>query len=900
MTNQQLADYIRSKRLFEADLAQYRAAEIVVDDGLYLSSLRKKGDAIFCIGRDDDSQKKCLMMGATAADAFPNFPGEREQCGEYVIAKTALTHETALFLRQEFSFTAPQPLRGKNATIGMGDRLGLANPAHIKAIRDYDIFPVLAQQSMRELTFTKRTWFDVLDAATFAVFQEGYEDGFGFDGDHLKRLEDIECALECGATMITLDLSDVMNTQAANWSAERLQDAYAQLPETERTRLQETYLAAPLRVGDDVTLTFSVTELQRCCAMYSAAVSFAAGVYRLICARKGAGSVDFEVSIDETTMPTLPEHHLFIVKELIHNDVIVDSLAPRFIGEFQKAIDYIGDLQEFERQLQQHCAIARACGNYKISIHSGSDKFSAYPAIGKWTNGRLHIKTAGTSWLEALRVVAVTEPELYREIHQVALNSYQEALKFYHITADFNNIRPLDDTPDAQLIDYLMQPESRQLLHIIYGFVLQDASLKKRLYQALHRHEALHYRFVSSHLRKHVALLGRPLRDGAELLSIQDYRARYGELKKTWAEIVADSVLATYPHPKDLHVYHPEKWVYQNGFFINALFALWQKTRRQAYFDYIVRWVDLFVAEDGQFKPGKYWQEEYALDNILPGRILIALYRETGAAKYQRAAGILMDQLKNQPRTSDGGYWHKQRYPYQMWLDGIYMADVFSVEFAKVFKQPEHFDDAIHQIRLMYQRAHDPRTGLLFHGWDERKTQVWAHPERGASPEIWGRAVGWYLMALVDCLESLPAEHAERAAVLRILQEVAQSVAACQDAETGLWHQVLDKRDRLDNWLETSCSAMFVYAFAKGVRLGYLDASFSAQAQRAYQSLLDRHIFLDARQRVTMTGVVSVGTLRSTGDYEYYVSSEQRLNDFKGLAAFLYASMECDRAALLF
>jgi len=893
MTNQQFAEYIRNKHLFEADLAHYRAAEIVVDDNLYLSSLRKKGNAIFCIGRDDDSQEKCVIMCATAADAFPKFPGQREQCGEYVVCRIALTHDVALFLRQEFPFTAPQPLRGKNATIGTGDRLGLANPAHIKAIRDYDIFPILAQQSMRELNFTKRTWFDVLDAATFAVFQEGFESGFGFDGDHLKRLEDIEFALECGATMITLDLSDVMNTQAADWSAERLQDAYAQLPEAERTRLQMAYLDAPVRVADDVTLTFSATELHRCCAMYLAAAAFAADVYRLICDRKGAGSVDFEVSIDETTTPTLPEHHLFIVKELIHRGVVVDSLAPRFIGEFQKAIDYIGDVREFERQLQQHCAIARACGNYKISIHSGSDKFSAYPAIGKWTNGRLHVKTAGTSWLEALRVIAATEPALYREIHRVALNSYQEALKFYHITADFGKIRPLDDTPDAQLIDYLTQPESRQLLHIIYGFVLQDASLKERLYQALDRHETLHYRFVSSHLRKHIALLGRPLRDGTELLSVQAYRAHYGAIEKSWAEIVADSVLAIYPDPKDLHVYHPERWVYQNGLFINALFALWQKTGRQAYFDYIVEWADLFIAEDGQFKPGKYRQEEYALDNILPGRILIALYRETGAAKYQRAAEILMNQLQNQPRTSDGGYWHKQRYPYQMWLDGIYMADLFSVEFAKMFNHPEHFDEAVRQIRLMYQHAHDPRTGLLFHGWDESKTQPWAHLERGTSPEIWGRAVGWYLMALVDCIESLPAEHAERAAVLDILRQVAAAVAAHQEAETGLWHQVLDKGGRPDNWLETSCSAMFVYAFAKGVRMGYLDAPFSARAQRAYQNLLDRHIFLDARQRVTMTGVVSVGTLRSTGDYEYYVSSEQRLNDFKGLAAFLYASMEC-------
>jgi tagaturonate epimerase len=274
--------------------------------------------------------------------------------------------------------------------------------------------------------------------------------------------------------------------------------------------LEQTYLAAPFTLQDGTQIALSAAEVRLCAVMYLDAIRFAKKVYDLLVAKRGAGNFDFEMSIDETEAPTLPQHHLFIIKELIGQGVQVESLAPRFIGEFQKAIDYIGDLAEFERQFNVHCQIARTYGNYKISIHSGSDKFSAYPAIGKWTAGRLHVKTAGTSWLEAVRVIAKCEPALYREIHQLALTSYPEALKFYHITADFNKIAPLAQVRDADLPRYLELPESRQLLHIIYGFVMQDAALRQKLYDALFIHEDVHYQLIRDHLRKHVTQLGRP------------------------------------------------------------------------------------------------------------------------------------------------------------------------------------------------------------------------------------------------------------------------------------------------------------------------------------------------------------------------------------------------------
>lgn len=510
MRNQELLHYVVDCDLFAAELSQYKKPEGKIERGMYLSSLQRKDDALFCMCQDDESLSKILVMISKTADVFSNFPGKPEQEGEYSIAKSGLTHNLALFLREEFPFTAPKSLKGKDATIGTGDRLGLANPAHIRAVREFDIFPVLAQQSIRELNFTKRTYHDVLDAATFAVFQEGYEDGFGFDGDHLKKIEEITMALDCGATMITLDLSEVMNADAATWSEEQLLERYQTIPEDEVKRLEGEYLQQSFTLHDGTTIAFDETELHRCCVMYLDAITFAKEVYDLLVSRRGEGNFDFEMSIDETEAPTVPQHHLFIIKELIHNGVVVDSLAPRFIGEFQKAIDYIGDLKEFEKQFNLHCQIAKTYGNYKISVHSGSDKFSAYPAIGKWTEGRLHVKTAGTSWLEAVRVIAMREPELYREIHKVAFDSYEEALNYYHITADFTKIEPLENVNNEELPEYLNLPESRQLIHIIYGFVIQNDSLREKLYNALYTHEELHYKLICEHIKKHVMLLGRP------------------------------------------------------------------------------------------------------------------------------------------------------------------------------------------------------------------------------------------------------------------------------------------------------------------------------------------------------------------------------------------------------
>ncbi len=342
--------------------------------------------------------------------------------------------------------------------------------------------------------------------ATFLVFEEGFERGYGADGDHLKRMEDIDVALDCEMPMITLDLTEVMNPEPASWDAGKVDAEFAKLEEGVRKHVQDSYAGKSFNIEGE-TISLSELEAKRCALMYLRALDFSREVDRHLRKRRG-DQYDLEISIDETTAPTLPSHHLFIIRELQLRDVHVNSLAPRFIGEFQKGIDYIGDLGEFERQFIVHCKIAKAHGMYKISIHSGSDKFSVYPAIGKYTAKRVHLKTAGTSWLEAVRTIARVNPELYRKMHRKAFDYFPDALKFYHITADLSTIPDIDSIPDNRLEEYLNKNDSRQLLHVTYGGLLNDPEIREPFFRTLHEHEDEHAKIVASHMDRHIRLLG--------------------------------------------------------------------------------------------------------------------------------------------------------------------------------------------------------------------------------------------------------------------------------------------------------------------------------------------------------------------------------------------------------
>jgi len=434
------------------------------------------------------------------------FEGPTTEHGSYFVQEALPAPYNLGPLWALLPWTRPVSLRDRRTTIGFGDRLGLATPGHIRAARAYRVAPVLAQQSMRELAFTGRSFADVVTDAAFHVFAEGYEEGYGADGDHLKTIPDIDRALQWGMPMVTLDLTDVMHPEAAELSDSEVETRFRRLPSDFRSRIESTYVDKTVAAGP-VSIPFDGSLARRCAVMYADALFHARAVAEHL-ARMTGGKFDLEISVDETTTPTLPSHHLFIARELENMGVAVSSLAPRFIGEFQKGIDYIGDLAEFERQFTVHAEIARAAGGYKVSVHSGSDKLSVYPVVGRETKHRLHLKTAGTSWLEAIRTIASHDPDLYRVMHERAFLYFPEASKSYVIKADLNKVQPLDERADARLPDYLNDDNCRQLLHISYGGLLRDPEVRDRLFSTLHAHEVEHVDTVTHHMERHLDALG--------------------------------------------------------------------------------------------------------------------------------------------------------------------------------------------------------------------------------------------------------------------------------------------------------------------------------------------------------------------------------------------------------
>jgi unsaturated rhamnogalacturonyl hydrolase len=342
----------------------------------------------------------------------------------------------------------------------------------------------------------------------------------------------------------------------------------------------------------------------------------------------------------------------------------------------------------------------------------------------------------------------------------------------------------------------------------------------------------------------------------------------------------------------------PPKWTYDFGVVLKGMEGVWYRTGEGKYFNHIRQGLDRFVNADGTIRT--YQLEDYNLDNINLGRNLLLLYKVTGDEKYRKAAALLRTQLRTQPRTSDAGFWHKKIYPSQMWLDGLYMAEPFYAEYAATFHEDNAFDDIAKQFVLMELHSRDAKTGLLYHGWDESKQQRWADPVTGRSPNFWGRAMGWYAMALVDTLEIFPKDHPKRVALLAILERLAVSIERYQEPESGLWYEVLDKGGKKGNYLEASVSCMFVYALAKAVRLGYLPANYLGVAQTGYREITRKFIETDATGQVNLKGTVSVAGLGGNpyrdGSYEYYLSEKVVTNDPKGVGAFLLAGNEIEIA----
>ncbi len=364
-------------------------------------------------------------------------------------------------------------------------------------------------------------------------------------------------------------------------------------------------------------------------------------------------------------------------------------------------------------------------------------------------------------------------------------------------------------------------------------------------------------------------------------------------LPKSYAAEMAKTVMTIW---KDsMTKGRPARWSYDQSVILKGIEGLWKATGDKKYFDYIQKSMDHFVQEDGTVRT--YRMDEFNIDHIAAGRNVLLLYNVTGREKYYKAVQLFREQLREHPRTNEGGFWHKKVYPYQMWLDGLYMGEPFYAEYAKTFGEDTAFNDIARQFILMEIHSLDLKTGLMYHGYDESRQQKWADKTTGRSPHFWARAMGWYGMGLVDVLEIFPADHPKRNELVQILNRYAKAVSKVQDAKTGLWWDILDMPGRDKNYFEASASSMFVYVMAKGVRLGLLPQSYLAVAKKGYDGILKTFI-KEENGQTNLHGTVSVSGLGGNpyrdGSFEYYMSEKVIVNDAKGVGAFIQAANEME------
>jgi tagaturonate epimerase len=463
--------------------------------------------------------KRLVVRGERGKVRKDPFKGKNHHHEGTTLKLCDLSPENTACLTNLFPYTRPVSLRAYPVTVGTGDRLGCATPGHLRAVRRYPVRPILAQQSVRENKQTGRGFIGVVSDAAWAVFQENYQGGYGADGDHLKTLDEIEEALNAGVSMVTLDLTEQLNPSAFSDSKEVIDRKFEKEIHEEESKvffhlfLNKEFHFKGLR--RKFSIQFNEEDVKRNALLFHKAIDFTEEAYQFFHSRLGGKRViDFEISVDETPFATSPENHLFFVILLSQRGIRIDSLAPRFIGEFQKGIDYKGDIEAFRRQFYQHAMIAKDYGCYKISIHSGSDKFSVFPSMGELAGEGLHLKTAGTSWLEAMRLIAGKVPPLYREMHQYALSVFYEATKLYHVTTDLGKIPKLERMKDKDLPKLLNQDDSRQLVHLTYGYLLnakgQDGKylFRDRFFQTLIDYEEEYSVLLEKHIGKHLASLG--------------------------------------------------------------------------------------------------------------------------------------------------------------------------------------------------------------------------------------------------------------------------------------------------------------------------------------------------------------------------------------------------------
>ena len=477
---------------------------------VYISSIKSEKKNYFFLVKDDHSKYLIVIGTHGICKDFEGDNLEEIKIDKYeLIAKRCcLDHRNLNLLRGIFPHLNPS-FCGLKPSFGTGDRLGIATPAHLQAFQGKDIFPILAQQSVREMARTERNWQMVLDDAIWGCFETGYIGPFGADADHVKEIKELKEAADCGYTMFTLDPSDFIRNDIKKLGKQELDQLYNQIPNSKE--IEGLYLTKSYKIKGK-ELIFDEKSLKEIILTYSEAINHILKCYEFLKNYK-KNDFDLEISVDETPTVTSPLAHLFIVLELQRRGVDFQNLALHFLGDWQKGIEYIGDVEQFAREFSLHAAIVKNIGGYKLSLHTGSDKFSVYPIFTRETGGLSHIKTAGTSWLEEVKVVAMKEPEFYREIHRFALENFEKDRASYNLTTDLSRVSNIDELSDEQLVDLFNKPDSRQLIHITYGSILKAKDnkgkyiFKDRIYKILFEHEEEHYRELSNHIRRHLELL---------------------------------------------------------------------------------------------------------------------------------------------------------------------------------------------------------------------------------------------------------------------------------------------------------------------------------------------------------------------------------------------------------
>lgn len=357
---------------------------------------------------------------------------------------------------------------------------------------------------------------------------------------------------------------------------------------------------------------------------------------------------------------------------------------------------------------------------------------------------------------------------------------------------------------------------------------------------------------------------------------------------------MADSEMKRNPESWMLDFQPKLKWDYCNGLELQAIFEVWNKTKQQKYLDYAKSYADTIINNKGEISG--YKPSEYNIDRLNPGKLLFQLNSVNPTEKYELAIKNLRNQMLTHPRTSEGGFWHKKIYPNQMWLDGLYMASPFLAEYGLKMNEPQLFDEVAKQIILVAKHTYDPKTGLYYHGWDESREQRWANPKTGTSPHFWSRSIGWYMMAMVDALDFLPQNHPQRPEIIKILNDLSNSLDKFRDKKTGMWYQITDTGDRDGNYIESTGSAMFIYTWVKAAQKAYLPKSYLCKGKKAYKQFVKQFVIENPDGTISITDACSVAGLGGNpvyrdGSFKYYISEPKRDNDPKVVGPFIMLSV---------